>query len=69
MKRVVFIVIFIFGLVGCVTYYEHPTKKSAAEFNRDKHECQRIAEQVYLKNHTRVCDEVDRCLLARGWRR
>ena len=69
MKRVVLIVPFIFVLCGCVVYYDHPTKRSGAEFNRDKSDCERIAEQEYSRKGTRVCDEVDRCLASKGWRK
>ena len=69
MKRVLLIMLFIFALCGCVVHYDHPTKKSAAEFKRDKADCERIAEQEYSRKGTRVCDEVDQCLVAKGWRR
>ncbi len=69
MKRVVLIMPFIFALCGCVVYYDHPTKKSASEFNRDKSDCERIAEKEYSRKGARVCDEVDQCLVAKGWRR
>lgn len=55
-------------LGGCATYYNHPTK-STADFNRDKRACQRTAERTAERKGTRVCDEVDRCLLSKGWRR
>ncbi len=69
MIRVLVILLFIVALCGCVTYYDHPTKKSTAEWNKDKAECERIAEREYARKGTRVCDEVDQCLVAKGWRR
>jgi hypothetical protein len=65
MRRVVLAVLLANILAGCTTYYHHPSGK--ADFNRDKRECERIAEQAYSKNGTRVCDEIDRCLKSRGW--
>ena len=65
MRRVLLAVFLTTVLAGCTTYYQHPSGK--ADFNTDKKECQRIAEQTYSKNDTRVCDEIDRCLKSRGW--
>ena len=69
MKRVVLMMLFISALCGCVVYYDHPTKRSAAEFSRDKSDCERIAEKEYARKGRRICDEVDQCLVAKGWRR
>ncbi len=69
MKRALLILLFIAAPCGCIVHYDHPTKKSAAEWKADKAECERIAEREYARKGTRVCDEVDQCLLARGWRR
>ncbi len=69
MKRVAAIMVFAAFLGGCATYYDHPTKKTSAEFNRDKRDCERIAEPAAQRKHTRVCDEVDACLLSKGWRK
>lgn len=55
---------------GCATYYEHPTKKSTAAFQTDKRECERIAQAAAARKGTRVCDEIDACLINRkGWKR
>lgn len=56
-------------LSGCAHYYEHPIKKSQAEFNRDKQECTRIGEREAVRNKTKPCNEVERCLFSKGWRR
>jgi hypothetical protein len=42
---------------------------TAAGFSRDKRDCERIAGQAAVLNNTRVCDEVERCLYAKGWKR
>ncbi len=63
MKGAVLIIPFIFALCGCVVYYDHPTKKSEAMFNKVKGDCERIAKQEYSRKGTRVCDEIDRCLV------
>lgn len=56
------------GLGGCVVAYEKPGM-SQAEWARDKAYCDQVAEKEYLRKGTRVCDEVDACLIARGWKR
>jgi uncharacterized protein YceK len=69
MNRFVLVSCVVLLLAGCATYYSHPTKKSPAEFERDKRSCQRTAEQAAATRRTRVCDEIDRCLLSKGWSR
>jgi hypothetical protein len=54
----------IFG--GCVVNYSR-RGKTQGDFDRDKATCTNIAEQTYQQKGTRVCDEVDVCLKARGW--
>ncbi len=53
-------------LSGCVVNYSQ-RGKTQADFDRDKAACTKIAEQTYSQKGTRVCDEVDACLKARGW--
>ena len=53
-------------LGGCVAHYEKPGM-TQAQFDRDKRECEVIAEREYARKGTRVCDEVDLCLKQRGW--
>jgi hypothetical protein len=55
-------------LTGCTHYYYKPGM-TKADFNRDKRDCQRTASQTALRNQTRVCDEIERCLIAKGWSR
>lgn len=57
-----------FSLVlgGCVVHYEQ-RGKTQADFQRDKQQCEAIAEREYQRKGTRVCDEVDACLKSRGW--
>ncbi len=69
-RRVATTIGVVLALTACTTYYVHPEKKSNRDFNRDKQDCQRIAEKEALRKGTRVCDEVDRCLVTmKGWRR
>ena len=56
-------------LAGCTHYYVHPTKKTTAEFNRDEQECARVGEAAAKRNGTRPCDETEKCLFSKGWRR
>jgi hypothetical protein len=53
---------------GCVVAYEKPGM-TQAEWNRDKAYCDQVAEREYVRKGTRVCDEVDACLIAKGWKR
>jgi hypothetical protein len=56
-------------MTGCAVHYAQPGK-SAADFNKDKKYCERIAEREYVRNGARVCDEIDRCLVnTKGWKR
>jgi hypothetical protein len=65
----VLVLIFAFVLSGCAHYYIHPTKKSNAEFDQDRKECTRIGEREAIRNKTKPCDEIERCLFSKGWRR
>ncbi len=70
MIKLVYALLAAFVLSGCATYYEHPTKKTNAAFERDKRECERIAEPIAAKKGTRICDEIDKCLVnTKGWTR
>jgi hypothetical protein len=69
MKRLLLIMPLIAVLTGCTAHYIQPGK-SAADFNRDKRYCQGIAEREAARKGTRVCDEIDRCLVnTKGWKR
>ena len=68
MKRMLLIVPLVTLLTGCAHYYSKPGM-TAAGFSRDKRDCERIAGQAATLNNTRVCDEVERCLAAKGWKR
>jgi hypothetical protein len=70
MKRLTLVIPLVLVLSGCTHYYVHPTKKTAAEFNRDKRDCEKIADREAVRNGTKPCDEAERCLLKmKGWRR
>ena len=68
MKRLIFVIPLILVLSGCTHYYVHPTKKSTAEFNRDKRDCEKTADREAARKGTKPCDEIERCLLGKGWR-
>jgi hypothetical protein len=68
MKRLLMITPLIAVLAGCAHYYYKPGM-TTAEFNRDKKACERTANQAAARNGTRPCDEVERCLIAKGWRK
>lgn len=69
MKHKLLIILLIFVTVGCTAYYTKPGK-SNADFNRDKQYCEGIAKREAARNGTRVCDEIDRCLVnTKGWKR
>jgi hypothetical protein len=55
-------------LAGCAHYYTKPGMTPAG-FSRDKKECERIAGPAATRNGTRECDEVEKCLYAKGWKR
>jgi hypothetical protein len=70
MMRLIVILPLVLALSGCTHYYVHPTKKTPAEFSRDKRECEAAADREAARNGTKPCDEVERCLIAKkGWRR
>jgi hypothetical protein len=57
-------------LSGCTHYYVHPAKKTTAEFNKDKQECEKIGNREAARNNTKPCDETEKCLItAKGWKR
>ncbi|HBE43886.1 MAG TPA: hypothetical protein DDW17_00150 [Deltaproteobacteria bacterium] len=69
MKRILLMMLLIIVIAGCTRYYSQPGK-STADFNRDKQYCQAIAEKEAARKGTRVCDELDLCLVKlKGWTR
>ncbi len=68
MRRMLLVLPLIALLTGCAHYYTKPGATPAG-FSRDKQECERIAKAEYKRNMTRECDEVEKCLHAKGWRR
>lgn len=67
-KKWVFPALFLLStLGGCIVSYEQPGK-TAADFARDKKYCESVAEKEYVRKGTRVCDEVDACLISKGWK-
>jgi len=67
-KWVVPAILLMAGLGGCVVAYEKPGM-TQAQWNSDKAYCEQVAEKEYVRKGTRVCDEVDACLIAKGWKR
>lgn len=56
-------------LTGCTMYYSK-LGMSTVDFDRDKQYCRGIAEQEVARRHTRICEEIDLCLVnKKGWRR
>ncbi len=54
---------------GCTMTYTH-VMKGQADFDRDKRDCQKVAAREAARNSTRICDEIDRCLVnTKGWQR
>ncbi|OPY77630.1 MAG: hypothetical protein A4E64_01040 [Syntrophorhabdus sp. PtaU1.Bin058] len=69
MKRILLITLLSAGLAGCTVYYSKPGM-STADFDRDKQYCREIAEEQVARKHTRICDEIDLCLVSKkGWKR
>ncbi len=66
--RMLLVVPLIALLTGCAHYYTKPGMTSGG-FSRDKQDCERVAKQAAERNGTRVCDEVERCLMAKGWKK
>ncbi len=57
------------SIIGCTAYYTQKGK-GTADFERDKKYCEKVAQQEAARKGTRVCDEVDRCLInTKGWKR
>ncbi|MHB8109890.1 MAG: hypothetical protein ACYDHW_07645 [Syntrophorhabdaceae bacterium] len=52
---------------GCMIRYEQ-RGKTQADFDRDKKYCEQVGQTEYKRKGTRVCDEIDACLKARGWK-
>jgi hypothetical protein len=53
---------------ACTHYYVKPGATNS-DFRRDKAACEKVGARESLKNGTRSCDETERCLEAKGWRR
>ena len=68
MKKLMLLVAMTVLIPACTHYYVKPGQ-TAAGFDRDKRECQRIAEKEAARKGTRTCDECEKCLFAKGWQR
>ena len=68
MKRVLLLLVMAVLIPACTHYYVK-AGCTAADFARDKRECDRIAEKEAARKGTRQCDECEKCLLAKGWQR
>jgi len=68
MRRIFVMFFLIAALTGCTHYYSKPGM-TASGFSRDKRGCENIAVEAARINNTRFCDEVERCLEAKGWKR
>ena len=68
MGRLLLMIPLIVMLTGCAHYFSKPGM-STAQFKRDKRSCEKTAGQAATRNGTRVCDEIERCLIAKGWTR
>ena len=55
--------------VPAYTHYYVKPGQTAAVFNRDKRDCERLAKKEAYKRGTRPCDETEKCLEAKGWTR
>ncbi len=62
------LVLLIAALAGCIVNYERPGQ-TQQQFDRDKKYCETVAEREYARKGTRFCDEVDACLISKGWKR
>ncbi len=69
MKRLLLLMVMAaFIPAACTHYYVKPGRTSA-DFSRDKRECDKVAEKEAARKGTKPCDESEKCLLAKGWRR
>jgi len=68
MRRVLLLLVMAILIPACTHYYVKPGY-TAADFARDKRECDKIGEKEAARKGTRPCDETEKCLLARGWQR
>ncbi len=68
MKRLLLMAPLIALLTGCAHYYYKPGMTNDT-FYRDKKECEKNAYQTAVRNGTRQCDEIERCLFAKGYQR
>lgn len=73
MIRVIFAVLLLLTMGGCApTVFTHPTKNNQ-DFERDKYDCEKVAEQSAANwgakgNPFIIADEIKRCLqLKHGW--
>jgi len=68
-KTALIIALMTLGLTGCAAKYTHPTK-TTQDFERDRRDCQAIAEKTAAKKGVPVCEETRDCLeTKKGWRR
>jgi hypothetical protein len=68
MKRLLLLTVMAVLIPACTHYYVKPGRTSV-DFSRDKRECDKVAEKEAALKGTRVCDESEKCLLAKGWQR
>ena len=74
MKRILLLACLALSFVGCQVMYHHPTK-TADDFERDKFDCQTVAEQSAYNvgqagNFWWINSRVNQCLQAKhGWRK
>jgi hypothetical protein len=68
MKRLLLLTVMAVLIPACTHYYVKPGR-TTADFNRDKRECEKVAEKEAARKGTRTCDESEKCLLAKGWQR
>ena len=55
-------------ITGCAYYTQKG--KTTADFDRDKKYCEEVAKRGAAQKGTRVCDEIDNCLVdTKGWKR
>jgi hypothetical protein len=69
MKAMMMVLVLAVFTAGCTVTYTHATKRQI-DFDRDKANCKKVAAGEAARNSTRVCDEIDRCLVnTKGWQR
>jgi len=68
MKRLLLLTAMVVLIPACTHYYVKAGQTNA-DFARDKRECEKIAKKEAARNGTKTCDECEKCLIAKGWRR